>query len=179
MITSPEKCCCSLACAIQHYTLCQHAHSHHDLATCTCGVWQAGFLCREKGPLGMTGGRQNLTPSFSPMQSQDAFPPLNTVGNHMQRVELEEKLWEEGLWHYSWISKSYWNLPVTFPLCTGSGEWKRHHFHPLSHNALNLLLPKLSVIRWGPFNRALHIRILSFHFNFYPWHTMPLSQNHQ
>lgn len=75
------------------------------LATCTCGVWQIGFLCWEKGPLGMTGGRQNLTPSFSPMQSRDAFPPLNTVGNHMHRVELEEQLWEQGLWHYSWVSK--------------------------------------------------------------------------
>lgn len=67
------------------------------VATCTCGVWQTGFLCQEKGPLGMTGGRQNLTPSFSPMQSQDAFPPLNTVGNHMHRDELEDKLGEEGL----------------------------------------------------------------------------------
>lgn len=110
------------------------------LATCTCGVWQIGFLCWEKGPLGMTGGRQNLTPSFSPMQSRDAFPPLHTVGNHMHRVELEEKLWEQGLWHYSWVSKSYWNLPVTFPLGPWSGEWQKHHFHPISHT-LNMLSP--------------------------------------
>lgn len=93
------------------------------LALCTCGVWQIGFLCQEKGPLGMTGGRQNLTPSFSPMQSQDAFPPLNTVENHMHKVKLEEKLWEEGLWYYSYVSKHYWNLPVTFPLGTWLGEW--------------------------------------------------------
>lgn len=70
-------------------------------ATCTCGVWQTGFLCQEKGLQGMTGGRQNLTPSFSPMQSQDAFPPLNTVGNHTYRVEMKDKLWEEGLEHQS------------------------------------------------------------------------------
>lgn len=67
------------------------------LTTCTCGVWQIGFLCQEKGPLGMTGGQQSLTPSFSPMQSQDVFPLLNTVGNHMHKVELKDRLCEEGL----------------------------------------------------------------------------------
>lgn len=35
----------------------------------------------------MTGDPQNLTPSFSPVQSQDGGPPLSTVGNHMQNCE--------------------------------------------------------------------------------------------
>lgn len=39
----------------------------------------------------MTGGQQSLTPSFSPVQSQDASPPLSTVGNHMHKVEQEDE----------------------------------------------------------------------------------------
>lgn len=77
--------------------------------TCTCGVWQIGFLC-QKRPLEMTGGQQSLTPSFSPVPSQDASPPLNTVGNHMHKVEQEDER------RACNTTDSYWQgmeLPVT------------------------------------------------------------------
>lgn len=64
------------------------------LATCTCGVWQTGFLCQQKGPRGRTGGQWNSTPSFSPVQSQDVFLPSSTAGNNIRRVELEDSLLE-------------------------------------------------------------------------------------
>jgi hypothetical protein len=66
------------------------------LATCTCGVWQVDFLCQEKGPQGMTVGWKNLTPSFSPMQSQDFFLPLNTVEKSQAQSLAAGLLWEEG-----------------------------------------------------------------------------------